>query len=336
MCRLDETIHAFVMKYIIASVQLAWILLIPVNTYAKNGDEILPMYSITENAMDNALGTHEALFIFRFKYIPLPAKIKGACNKIKKKITISSTGEYTLKTVPGKYIFQFYYNEEFYEIYTDSIEIKPGYRIEIDVNFMSSIYPIYADKPVIYAYAPESTKVNLHLDVKGEMRFTYPVYNKGWEFSADPNGTIHMDGKEYKYLFWEGSTHINIAKINWTEGSLVATNNLLNFLEKTLTTMGLSTSEQQDYITYWYPLMCKNEKNYVHFLFNEEYNEYANISITPKPDHMFRVFMLWTNADSMNEIQLKEQVIPTFKHEGFTVVEWGGSQLESLPIMNGL
>jgi hypothetical protein len=83
-------------------------------------------------------------------------------------------------------------------------------------------------------------------------------------------------------------------------------------------------------------LMCKNEKNYVHFIFNEEYNEYANISITPKPDHMFRVFMLWTNAEAMNEIQLKEQVIPTFKHEGFTVVEWGGSQLENLPIMNGL
>ncbi len=314
---------------------LVWLLLLtPFISHAEPRKELIPSYEITKNEADKSLTPKEALFVFTFKNISWPAKIKGACNGVQKTISTSSKGEYSLKTIPGKYIFQFYYNEEFYEIYTDSIKIEPGYRIEININFESSLYPAIMDKPVIYAYAPASTAVHIQLDLKGELLFTYPQYINGWDFTTGSQGTIQMENHEYKYLFWEGTTDINSNKTDWNEGFVVERKNLLLFLEKVLGQMGLSSMEQQDYITYWYPLMNKNEKNYVHFLFNEEYNEYASISVTPKPDNMFRVYMLWANAEGMEEIKLKDQVIPSFKHEGFTLVEWGGSQLTHIPLFH--
>lgn len=317
------------MKYLLAPFILS-LVLIPSNSYAVKGDGIPTGYSITKNEPDNSLQSNEAVFSFTFKNIPLPAKIKGSCNAKEKNITTSDKGVYSLKIAPGKYIFQFFYTDEFFEVYTDSIEIKPGYRIEIDINFMSSIYPVIMDKPVIYAYAPTSTRVHIELALKGELLFTYPTYKKGWDFTTDANGTIKMNNQQYKYLFWEGETAINSSLMTWNEGFVVEKENLLLFFEDKLTAMGLSSIEQQDYITYWVPLMNKNEKNYIHFIFNEEYNEYANISITPKPDNMFRVFMLWTKADNFKDINIPEQIIPSFKHEGFTIVEWGGAQFPEL------
>lgn len=317
------------MKRIIAPLLLP-LLLIPTNSYAGKGDITPSGYTITKNVPDNSLSTKEAVFSFTFKNIPWPAKIKGSCNKAQKTITTDEMGMHSLKLTPGKYIFQFFYTDEFFEVYTDSIEINPGYRIEIDINFMSSIYPVIMDKPVIYAYAPVSAPIHIDLELKGEMLFTYPTYQKGWDFTTNENGEIKMNNQQYKYLFWEGETVINNNQMNWNEGFVVKKENLLTFFEEKLTAMGLSSIEQQDYITYWVPLMNKNEKNYIHFIFNEEYNEYANISITPKPDNMFRVFMLWMNAAHFNEVNIPEQTIPSFKREGFTIVEWGGSQLPEL------
>lgn len=318
------------MKRLIAPI-IFIVLLNPSNSYAIKGDITPSGYTITKNEKDPSLTTSEGLFVFTSKNIPWPAKIKASCNTVQKTISTTEKGQYSLKIVPGKYTFQFFYTDEFFEIYIDSLEIKPGHRMEIDLNFMSSIYPVIMDKPVIYVYSPTSTPVHLELDLKGEMLFTYPTYKKGWDFTTDANGNISMNNQQYKYLFWEGETAINSSKMNWNEGFVVEKENLLSFFEEKLTIMGLSSTEQQDYITYWIPLMTKNKKNYVHFIFNEEYNEYANISIAPKPDNMLRVFMLWMNAENFADGKIQGQAIPSFKREGFTIVEWGGSQLPEIP-----
>lgn len=319
------------MKKILPLSFILFLQIIPIWTYAGDDEKLIPSYEITKNEEDNSLTNKEALFVFTFKNIPWPARIQGSCNGLQKTVMTTSKGEHVLKTIPGKYIFQFYYSEEFFEIYTDSIEIKPGYKIEININFESSIYPVMSEKPVIYVYPNKTTKVNIQLDVKGEFTFTYPPYNNGWDLMADPNGTLHINNKEYQYLFWDGNTNINVAKINWSEGFVVNKNELLSFLENKLFKMGLNSKESQDYITYWYPLMSKNENNYIHFLFNEEYDEYAHITVDPKPNSMFRVYMMWVNAEDMGEVQLTEQIIPSFDRNGFTVVEWGGAQLHQMP-----
>ena len=310
------------------------------NNYAMGNDRKHVDYQITKNIVDNSLSNTEALFVFTFKNVSegffIQSNIKASCNGIEKNIKPDLKGQYSLKLVPGKYTFQFFYNEDFYEIQTDSIKIEPAHRIEITVNFESSYFPVQMRKPVIYVYPQQTTPVNIKLDLKGEFIFTYPQYNNGWSFTADPNGTIHMNNKEYQYLFWDGNTNINAHEISWNEGFVVNTNELLGFLENKLTVMGLNSKEQQDFITYWYPLMSVNKKNYIHFVFNEDYNQYANISVTPKPDNMFRVYMIWANADEIKDIKITEQNIPSLKREGFTIVEWGGSQIKSVQNVYGL
>jgi hypothetical protein len=299
--------------------------------FARLGNKIIPDYQITRNERDPSIPKEKSVFVFNFKNIPLPAKITGACNGLQKKIRTNTQGQYILNLNPGKYVFQLYYNNQYFEITTDSINILPGYRIDVEVYFQSSIYPVESKKPVIYLYPQITTPVNIQLDLKGELGFTYPLYNHGWEVVAEPNGTLHIDDKTYAYLFWDGTTQLNMATIPWNEGFIVPTSQLLNFLESTLTTMGLSSTESQDFITYWYPAMSKNEQNYIHFLWNDTYDEYAHITVNPKPDQMFRVYMIWTNAADLNGLQPTPQSIPSFTRNGFTLVEWGGTQLNELP-----
>ena len=87
--------------------------------------------------------------------------------------------------------------------------------------------------------------------------------------------------------------------------------------------MGLTPKEYNEFIVYWYPLMQDNEWNLVHFANDEEYGKYARLDITPKPDSMLRVFMVFRGIDA--PVAVEPQVFERFERTGFSVVEWGGS-----------
>ncbi|MEO6302673.1 MAG: hypothetical protein ABIP51_05835 [Bacteroidia bacterium] len=285
-------------------------------------------YTIVRSEQDKALKKTEALFALTFygKNATLINKeITFSYNATEKKETPNTKGEIFIEIKPGKYAFSFFLDMDHYEITTDSILIKPGYKTEIQVNFRSSIEQVPMKKPVIYVYPIKKEKVSIKLDLKGEFSFTYPEYKNGWDFIAEPDGTIEMNNKKYHYLFWDGNLNIETSKLNLNDGFIVSKKDLVNFFEEKLTVMGLNTQEIEDYITYWCPLMSINEKNYIHFMYNEEYGHYASITIDPKPDYLFRVCMLWSKAN--NKTIIKPQKIESFKRSGFTVVEWGGSEL---------
>ena len=50
--------------------------------------------------------------------------------------------------------------------------------------------PVICDKPVLYFYPKKEIDVNVKLNLKGDLGFTYPEYNNGWEFRAKPNSKI--------------------------------------------------------------------------------------------------------------------------------------------------
>jgi hypothetical protein len=152
----------------------------------------------------------------------------------------------------------------------------------------------------------------------------------GWNFSADPNGTIYMNGKEFDYLFWDGETDINMNLVEEQKGFIVERDSLSDFFEAKLTVMGLTPRERQDFITYWCPRMQENGKSYVHFMFNDEYENVAALRITPAPDEVFRIFMLWSDAAEIDATAVSDQEIQSFTREGFSVVEWGGAHMPQL------
>jgi hypothetical protein len=183
-------------------------------------------------------------------------------------------------------------------------------------------------KPVIYLYPTQTEKVKVELDYKGKLIADYPSYDysqKGWEVIAYPDGKIvNQDGKEYSYLFWEGepSTPTNY---DLSTGFIIKGEDTVKFLQETLSKMGLTPKEYNEFIVYWYPKMKDNKYNLIHFA-DKQYTDTAPLTITPNPNSMLRVFMVFKSID--NTFSIKPQEIKSFNRNGFSVVEWGGTELK--------
>lgn len=183
-------------------------------------------------------------------------------------------------------------------------------------------------KPVIYLYPEQETKVNVQLTFNGTLTSTYPALPpEGWTVTAQPDGTLtDEEGRSYRYLFWEG-----VANVDWKQdsGFLVKAEDAREFLEESLTQLGLNELEQNDFITYWLPKLEKNGESFVTFA-AEQYTDNAVLTVTPQPDSVLRVQMLISKVDDSNRAafqKLPEQELPRFEREGFVLVEWGGTDL---------
>lgn len=183
-------------------------------------------------------------------------------------------------------------------------------------------------KPVIYLYPEQETKVNVQLTFNGTLTSTYPTLPpEGWSVTAQPDGTLtDEEGRSYRYLFWEG-----VADVDWKQdsGFLVKAEDAREFLEQSLTQLGLNELEQNDFITYWLPKLEKNGESFVTFA-AEQYTDNAVLTVIPQPDSVLRVQMLISKVDDSNRAafqKLPEQELPRFEREGFVLVEWGGTDL---------
>lgn len=212
------------------------------------------------------------------------------------------------------------YDQSIYHIYAYAESTSKQQDI---INFVSEIREDsrigVGGKPVIYLYPEKEQEVNVKLDLDGKFTFTYPEYNNGWNVTAKPDSTIISGGKEYSYLFWEGL--MPTFKPDFKEGFVVKGSDSIEFLREILAKMGLTPKEYNEFIVYWAPKLQKNEYNKIYFA-EDDYTSKAKLEITPKPDSILRVFMVYEKADK-NTVLRKQEIKP-FERKGFTVVEWGG------------
>ena len=156
--------------------------------------------------------------------------------------------------------------------------------------------------------------------------YTYPAYDDGWQVTAYPDGRLvnKADGAEHYYLFWEGG-----ARPDWSfdSGFVVAGADTEAFLREKLAYLGLTPREYNDFITYWVPRMQQNRYNLITFA-ADEYEALAPLTVTPAPDTVLRVHMVFLPLEQPIEIP-EQQLIPT-ERKGFTVVEWGGTDASYL------
>lgn len=179
-------------------------------------------------------------------------------------------------------------------------------------------------KPVIYLYPTSEQKVDVKLEHSGKLTYTYPEYNDGWSVTAKQDGTLTnlADNKEYSYLFWEGTYK---HKWDMSKGFVVKGSATETFLQDKLKYMGLTPREYNEFIVYWAPEMKKNNYNLITFA-GEDYTDNAKLTITPKPDTILRVFMVYKPLNK--PINIEEQKLEQFNRSGFTVVEWGGTEVK--------
>lgn len=197
-------------------------------------------------------------------------------------------------------------------------------------------------KPIIYLYPTEETAVNVRLSKPELLTTTYPKYDSdtGWNVVAKPNGDLtyiskskldsSSNGKRLYSLYWEGKNKPASIK---KDGYVVKGSDTASFLEDKLARLGLSDREAEEFIIYWLPKLEHNDFNYIRFETKDEINSYMPLDISPKPDTIIRVAMDWKKLgnDEARQIRqnIREQQLPaTPARTGFTVVEWGGSEIK--------
>lgn len=180
---------------------------------------------------------------------------------------------------------------------------------------------VNAFKPVIYLYPEEKTDISVKLRLDGKLSCTYPEYENGWRVTAMPDGTLYdrRDGNEYSYLYWEGELNTDW---DMSKGFVVKNENSADFLREKLSYMGLTPKEYNEFIVYWLPQLQSSRYNYITFQ-TDAYTNAAQLDISPEPDSVLRVFMVYMPLDE--PFEACEQELYPFERSGFAAVEWGGA-----------
>ena len=203
-------------------------------------------------------------------------------------------------------------------------EWMPVIRGKLSAGIDRKYYQTMGSKPVIYLYPEEPMDISVSLNPRNNVFTTiYPKFNgeNTWNVHAEPNGDITLKGRKYPYLFWEALLYDNQ---DLSEGFIVKAEDAENFLEEKLSILGLNDKEKTDFITYWLPLLLRNKLSLCSFQKHEFFN-FIDLNITPKPDTLIRIFLSIKKIDE--PVNIKEQKLQSIERKGFTVIEWGGSDL---------
>lgn len=308
-------------------------LLSSVVSHADETLKRLPRFLVISSERDPSIQNGKAVFEFEIQnkelqqYADQLSPVQGSCNGEVFDFPMPKNGIYSKSVFEGNYIFQFYTNG-YYEIYSDSVSIKQGYRTKVQLRFDYADIEIISDKPVIYLYPTKDLEVTTTVKPNGQFLFTYPPYENGWKGTAHPDGSITIADKNYPYLFWEGSHKMTAADMDLTKGYMVKGDSVTAFLERNLSQMGLNDREMTDFITYWAPRMAGNDQQFVQFIFDDECNRFADLSISPAPAQIFRVYMIWAPVPENLVMRPKPQVLKTVNRDQFYAIEWGGSEVD--------
>ena len=182
-----------------------------------------------------------------------------------------------------------------------------------------------AFKPIIYLYPEKEKEVEVKLLNKDLITCSYPKYEDGWSVLAEPNGDLidKQTGRNLYALYYE-SDLVKNAKVE-DEGFSIKGEDTAKFMEEKLKELGLNDRESEEFIVYWLPKLEANKYNYIRFLSKEEIEENMPLEITPNPDSVIRVWMSYKGLDK--PVDVEEQIIETPERTGFTVVEWGGTEI---------
>jgi hypothetical protein len=145
-------------------------------------------------------------------------------------------------------------------------------------------------------------------------------------FTLKSDGTLvdKSTGNKLYSLYWEGTK--NSSDLDKTVGFVVKGTDSAEFLEEKLAILGLNYKEKEEFIVYWLPKLESHNYNYIYFATEEEIEKEMPLKLSVEPDTLIRVRMIFEGLNEYREVE--EQVLaPTPERNGFTVVEWGGTDL---------
>ncbi len=240
---------------------------------------------------------------------------------------IVSTGSYFRNNVSFKYAFRVHCKKENGLWFVVNAEKDTTISIgDMNAFVREDFSHRGVAKPIIYLYPATTTNLSVHLNLHaGHLTYTYPTYDSttGWQVKANPSGELvdKITGRHLYSLFWEGTGNIHPDD---STGFCVAGDSTEIFLDKALDSLGLNYREKQEFIIYWVPKLKQNSYNYIHFA-RSSYAEAISLSVSPPPQTINRFLMLFRPLKT--RIAINPQKLTNPGRKGFTVVEWGGSDL---------
>jgi hypothetical protein len=180
------------------------------------------------------------------------------------------------------------------------------------------------EKPVIYLYPTEITKVNVSVKTTGQIVVSDPLYpSGGWKnVEAHPDGTLYYQNKKYRELFYETSvTDINPP----TSGIVIQNSKLDQELAQIISKLGLNEFEKNEFLNYWLPRLKSLNSPYILFSLMDakEKAQKDQLEINPKPDTLIEFIAYFKPLQS--PISIQPLILPPApRRVGFTAVEWGG------------
>ena len=134
---------------------------------------------------------------------------------------------------------------------------------------------------------------------------------------------VYNKNKKLYALYWEGKRDIDIPM---NDGFIVKGEDSSRFLEEKLAILGLNEKEAEEFIIYWLPKLEANKYNLIRFEIMEEIEQNMPLTISKTPDTLARVWMQFKGIET--SIEIPEQHLEYHNRIGFTVVEWGGTEVK--------
>jgi len=206
---------------------------------------------------------------------------------------------------------------------------KPVAPVSVPADFSTRVFR----KPIIYLHPPTSlSSVTVELLLISSWHFSaiypspritnpfsenQPAQSITWEVAAEPDGTLvnKSTGTEVSYLFWEAiaksylitpegsrattpiedieSFDPSRPSVNPGDSVLLPIDKVSGYLDAALKALALHTEARTSFITYWLPDLHKHEYIALRFLPQASYEKAAQMRISPMPDVVTRVFMLF-------------------------------------------
>jgi len=186
-------------------------------------------------------------------------------------------------------------------------------------------------KPVIYVFSPTDIDVSVAVTLDEDKQFTavYPVvpirrlHPSGekiqWDVHTKSDGTLveRKTGLELSSLFWEANFDLRNTVLSSQKGQsstasetwdLSDSNSVVlpiehttAYLEKALLALGLHTEARTSFITFWLPAFLTHQYIALRFIPQAEYSKLAPLDITPQPDVVTRVFMVFKGVRDLQD-----------------------------------
>lgn len=314
------------------------------NDLGKNGVILIQTKEISEESLKILYKLYPTTFELNLKQklktisgqitdcenVPLPNVLVQNLNTKKSTFT-DSLGKYSIEVRKNDILS---FSNQNYQ--SQRIQFIKQKKIDISLKMIPKNDKIILKKPVIYLYPKEKTDIELSINFEGKILTTFPKLEKSWKVTGYKNGQIFdkKTNRFYNSLFWDGEISFPNSHYQYKTGFVVEKENLTSFLIEKLEFMGLNTTETNDFVQYWLPILEKNNYTFIHFLVNEDYNVFSINNVNPKPDTSIRILMEFFEVNE--HISIAPQQLPSTKRNGFTLVEWGGSDVSNMKPINDL